>query len=127
MIILFSVPNLSHILMPAMSYTLFQVHHALSKVVLQQEAHVLLCLFTVWLFFVLLIIYIQCSQKESFRPETCKIIFSYRCGTIFFAPVYHGQSYSLVPKSFGFLSFWGNSGPLLGRKLTFLTTVCQNM
>ncbi len=25
----------------------------------------------------------------------------------------------LVPKSFGFLSFWGNSGPISGRKLTF--------
>ena len=29
----------------------------------------------------------------------------------------------LVPKSFGFLSFGGNSGTLSGRKLTFLTTV----
>ena len=25
----------------------------------------------------------------------------------------------LVPKRFGFSSFWGNSGPVLGRKLTF--------
>ena len=25
----------------------------------------------------------------------------------------------LVPKSFGFLPFWGNSGPVLGWKLTF--------
>ncbi len=37
-IILFSI--LSHILMPVTSCTLVQVHHALSKIVLQQEAHV---------------------------------------------------------------------------------------
>ena len=62
--------------------------------------------------------------KSKFPPRNMRNnFFLSMWGKFFFAPVYYGQSYALVPKSFGFLSFWGNSGPLSGRKLTFFTTV----
>ncbi len=59
---------------------------------------------------------IQCSQKVSFRPETGKIIFSYECRPNLFENSYRDR---LIPKILGFFSFWGNSGPVSGRKLTF--------
>ena len=64
---------------------------------------------------------LQCSQKVSFCPETGKILFSYhsRAADPWFCPLTFLYPNRLVPKCFGFLSFWGNSGPALGRKLTF--------
>ena len=34
------------------------------------------------------------QKKETFRPETAKIIFSNDLGQIFFAPMYYGLSFN---------------------------------
>ncbi len=64
---------------------------------------------------------LQCSQKVSFCPETGKILFSYhsRAADPWFCPLTFLYPNRLVPKCFGFLSFWGNSGLVSGPKLTF--------
>ena len=71
---------------------------------------------------------IQSSQKVSFRPKTCPETPQNEKNPITFCDqfipirVFNGKwrhDQQLVPKSFGFLSFWGNSGPVSGQKLTF--------
>ena len=91
--------------------------------------------------------------KRKFPPRNMQNNFFLSISdNFFFAPVYHGQSYHgyalypkgttacqknlntrnniensyrdrLVPKILGFFSFWGNSGPVSGRNLLFVSTV----
>ncbi len=68
-------------------------------------------------------VYIYSAQKkETFCPEIGKINFFINVGKIVFASLYHGRSFEVVyvPKSFGFLSFWENSGPVSGQKVIYL-------
>ena len=60
------------------------------------------------------------GQKKKVSAPTGKILFSYLCGT-------NSARHTLMSKGFGFLSFWGNSGPVSGWKLTFLATVLLTM
>ena len=58
--------------------------------------------------------------RYSAQKETGKIILSYQCRENLFCTIV-----LLVPKSFGYLSILGNSGPVSARKFLFLSTVWQ--
>ena len=58
-------------------------------------------------------LFIQCSKKETFCPETGKINFLYRCEPNLFCTIV------LVPKKFWLLSFGEISGLVPGRKVSF--------
>ncbi len=59
------------------------------------------------------VVNIQCpKKKETLRPETGKIIFSYQCGSNYFCPI---------------VSFGGNSGPVPGRKVSFFKYCITNV
>ena len=61
--------------------------------------------------------YIQRPKKESFRLKQAKYIFPINAGQIFFCTRVSLLEFCnrnrLVSKSFGFWSFWGNSGPVI--------------